>query len=378
MSQSIPATLSEMTPTWLTGTLREAGAITQASVTSVEAEVVGEERGFTGVVGRLRLRFDQHEPDAPQSIIAKLPLAARTVTSSYRETQSQDAALERRYVDRSVREATFYRDIAPTTPLAPRAYAALSDPDDNRLLLLLEDLSDGEPGDALVGCSAEQARVVVAGIAAHHARWWRHPALAQLSWLPAWANDPAASAARFRGQIERVLRRYGDRIPQGVQDIIVRLPEHYASILAALNGPPATMIHADLHLDNIMFMPGPGGQTAKVIDWQGVSRGLAVVDLAMFIVGSLDVPSRRAVEGGLLRHYHDIISNAGVSDYSYDQLLADLRLAVLWQLAGTVGWLARVDLATLDGRERALVEAIFTDGRIFAAVQDHEPSLPMS
>jgi hypothetical protein len=378
MPATIPATLSEITPDWLTKTLRGSGLLSKSSVMSIDYEVIGEERGFTGVVGRVQLQYDQPEPAAPQSIIAKLPFATRTIDSSYRQAQAQDAVLERRYVERCQREATFYREVAPTTPLAPHAYAALTEPDDNRLLLLLEDLSEGEPGDALIGCSVDQARVVIDEIASHHAHWWQHPTLAEMPWLSPWANDPQASAARFRGQIDPVLKRFGDRIPVRVQSVIRHLPDHYADILAALTGSPSTMIHADLHLDNVIFLRYPSGQSAKVIDWQSVSRGLAAVDLATFIVGSLDAPTRRAAEIDLLRRYHDTISDAGVTNYSFDQLLTDMRRALLWQLAGTVGWLARVDLSTLEGRELALVEAIFAKGRVFAAVLDYAPSMPMS
>jgi hypothetical protein len=55
LTQSIPTTLSEITPAWLTWTLRDAGVIAGSTVTSVNAKVIGEERGFTGVVARLYL-----------------------------------------------------------------------------------------------------------------------------------------------------------------------------------------------------------------------------------------------------------------------------------------------------------------------------------
>ena len=42
----------------------------------------------------------------------------------------------------------------------------------------------------------------------------------------------------------------------------------------------------------------------------------------------------------------------------------DCRLALLWHLAGTAGWLAGVGPARLVGRERALVEAAVGDGRL--------------
>jgi hypothetical protein len=56
-------------------------------------------------------------------------------------------------------------------------------------------------------------------------------------------------------------------------------------------------------------------------------------------------------------------------------LLDNYRLALLRQLAGTIGWRARVDLAALAGRERALVEAMSLPGRLFAALEDQHDAL---
>jgi aminoglycoside/choline kinase family phosphotransferase len=371
-TRSIPETPEELTPTWLTTTLRGAGVIDHATVTGVDRTVIGEERGFTGVVTHLQLHFNEPEPGVPASLVAKLPLARRTISSSYREALEADTEQARRYRERCAREVSFYRLVAPRVSLAPRAFAALADTDAGRVLLLLEDLSGGELGDALHGCTVERARLVVEVLAAFHAQWWEHPALAEQTWLPRWASDPVASAARYRSHVGPVLERFGDCLPAGVRDLAVRLQRSYDAMLATLNGPPATMIHADLHLDNVIFTPSNGIQPVHVLDWQGVARGAGAIDLSLFIVSSLEVDDRRAAERDLLARYHRTLTASGVRDYSRDQLLRDYRLALLWQLGGTIGWLARVDPATLAGRERQFVEAIFTKGQLFAALQDPE------
>jgi hypothetical protein len=66
---------------------------------------------------------------------------------------------------------------------------------------------------------------------------------------------------------------------------------------------------------------------------------------------------------------------AGAGDYPLDDLIADYRRSLVWQFAGITGWLARVDLSTLAGRERAFVEALFTPGQVFAACADHAEDL---
>jgi aminoglycoside/choline kinase family phosphotransferase len=378
LTTTIPATPSDITPDWLTAALREVGTTKHGVVTHVSARIIGEEQGFTGVVARLRVTYDAPEPDAPATLIAKFPLAERASASSYSAAQAADPAQTRRFQQRCAREAAFYRllDTGSLSAVAPRCYAALVDLDAGWLLLLLEDLAGGEAGDALRGCSVAQARAVIAAIAEVHARWWERPQLAEIDWLPQWASDPAASAVRYRAQLGPVLERYGARIPQAVRKLALALAagDRYAAVLTALHGPPTSLIHADLHLDNVLFT-SDATPSARIIDWQSVARGVGALDVALFVTGALSVADRRASEGTLLDAYLRLLHEAGVAGFSAARLLDDYQLTLLWQLAGNIGWLARVDLAALAGRERALVEAIFEPGRLFAALEDHHDEL---
>ena len=298
-----------------------------------------------------------------------------STASTYSSAQAIDLEQARRFRECCTRDVAFYRLPSAAGSAAPRVYTALVDPDAGRLLLLLEDLAGGEPGDALRGCGVARARAVIEAIATLHARWWEQAALSEMAWLPPWAGDPAARAARYRAQLGPVLERYGERIPTPVRDLALALQDHYAAVLAALNGPPTTLIHADLHLDNVLFTAAGDTPMARIIDWQSVTRGLGAFDIALFITGALSISDRRAAEHDLLKHYHQLLSASGVRDYTHGQLLDDYRLALLCQLGGTVGWPARVDLATLTGREHALVEALFEPGQLFAALEDHRTPL---
>ena len=368
----VPRTPAEITPRWLTGMLREAGVIERASVAGVEWETVGEDRGFTGAIARLRLTWDQPEPSAPATLIAKMPLAERAVASSLREAQAIDPARLRRDHERSLREARFYGIIGSAAGVVPRVYGLADDVADGRLVMLLEDLSDGEPGDALGGCGVDEARAVVVAIARLHARWWESPSLDDVAWLQPWAPDPAFMAERYRRNIGPVLERYGERIPAYSRELMLALPDHYERVLATLNGPPATLVHADLHLDNVIFRKSGSASEAVILDWQTVSRGLGALDLNSFVSGALSIDDRRAAERGLMDVYLATLGEGGVRDYGIDDLRYHYRLALLWQLGGTVGWLARTIGTTPVDREHALVEAIFEPGRLFVALDDHD------
>jgi hypothetical protein len=45
---------------------------------------------------------------------------------------------------------------------------------------------------------------------------------------------------------------------------------------------------------------------------------------------------------------------------------------LLAQLAGTVGWLTTLDESELTDREQALQQAVLDDGRLAAALVDHD------
>jgi thiamine kinase-like enzyme len=173
-------------------------------------------------------------------------------------------------------------------------------------------------------------------------------------------------------QIDPVLDRYRDRFPAGIACLSRNLAAGYTQVLDVLTKRPATIIHGDLHLDNLIFTDDAG---PILLDWQGIATGPAIVDLGLFLVGSLSVEDRRDTEMGLLARYHRRLRASGVEEYTFDDLVADYYRSLVWQLAGITGWLARVDLASLVGRERALVDALFAPGQLFAACADHADRL---
>ena len=82
----LPASPDEVGPAWLTTVLREAGVLRGGAATGLRWEPIGEERGFTGVVARLCLRYAGLGPSEapPPSLVAKFPTAERATPSAYR------------------------------------------------------------------------------------------------------------------------------------------------------------------------------------------------------------------------------------------------------------------------------------------------------
>lgn len=366
----IPERPEEVTQEWLTAVLTDAGVLRAGRVTAAEWKRVGEEYGFTGLVGRVELRYEDELGTPPASLIAKLPMAKGDKVSGHRAVQERDPELMRRYYERCVRELRFYREIGAS--FAPRMYYSAADEGQQRAVLLLEDLSRGRQGDVLEGCSIEEARLVIDQLAPFHARWWGDRAAA--TGFPVTGQDPDARQERYARQVDVFLERHGDRLPPGISDVLERLRSRLAGIASALHAREKTLIHADLHLDNLLFDARGDGGSVTVLDWQTVSVGPPAIDVALFLVDSLSVEDRRAAESELLERYIDLLATNGVRGYSNEELRHDCGLALLSLLAGTVGWLATVD-RDASARERVIQVAVLDDGRLLTAVLDHESIL---
>lgn len=353
MPEKLPAHPSEITVGWL------AEALDAPDLVGFDWKIIGEDRGFTGVIARLSLCYDVGKQPGPASLIAKFPTAARRVASTYSARQ-----VGQQHFERSTREVRFYQELASDLGTAvPYCWFAAADPESMSVVLLLEDLPDARPGDVLAGCSVEEAARVLAAIAPLHARWWE---VEPPGWIPGWGNAPRTRQERLVSQVGPFLERYGSQLPAEVRRLIERLPGQCVGPLAELGAAPATVIHADLHLDNILFEPG----RVIILDWQTVSYRAAAFDLVHLLTNSLSPQDRQRAGRELLADYHRQLVARGVEDYSSSQLRDDCRRALLWALGGTVGWLASADLDAVSSRERQLIEASIGDGRLISMVLD--------
>lgn len=368
----LPDGPEEITPEWFTTIFRANAILTSEAVVGLHTEIIGQDQGFTGVVARVLLQYTNHEEAAPSSVVVKFPTATRSTPSAYRAAQSQDGVATRRYFERCSREVFFYQQIAPLSALpVPRLYYGAADYATGRVILVLEDLRLFSAGDALRACTLQEATLVIDRLAHFHAQWWKNPQLETFSWLPLWGGDSQAAQSRYRQCLAPFLQRFGWRVPRPVLGVIDALATNYGAVRSRLQGTPVTMIHGDLHLDNILFHPQASAPGMVVIDWQGVACGRGAIDLALFLFGSLETTTRRAAEGNLLQRYHELLKVSGVTEYSFSQLMEDCRLALLWLLGAQVVWLGSIDIDSLSGRELDLVEASLTEDG-FAAFLDHD------
>ena len=367
----VPESVEEISARWLTAALR-LWSPAVPDIVHVDWETVGEGFGLTGVVARLHVTYVEPQVMLPSTIIVKLPTAEPRVASTYQARQSRHA--NEAYFARCARETRFYSDIAPLSPsLAPRCYMGVSSVRERSVMLLLEDIAGARQGDVLQGCSRDDAVAVLSAIAPFHARWWKgkadRPDVGD--WVPRWSEGADDRPARYQRQIAPFLQKWGMTIDPDIVRIVERLGNCYGVVLSRLAELPDTLIHADLHLDNVLFAPDETGRRAVILDWQSICWGPAVADVTQFVIGSLPPELRRSSGHDLIALYVECLAEYGIQQ-EIDSVYDDLRLMLLRMLAGTVSWLYSVDVTKDLGREHDLIVAALGDGRLVAALRDYE------
>ena len=342
---NIPAA-NGITAEWLTSALRSGGAITDSTVTSIEVEGdIAAGVGFMGQLAKVTATYDRPEDGAPASFIAKFPAAApdnREIAEIFRFYEI---------------ETRFYQQLAGEVGFStPKMYYGDIDMESGDFVLLLQDLAPAQVADQIAGLTTVQTDLAVRELAKFHAKWWEHPRLQELDWM--WLMNHPVRAATSQQSYQQAwgpfVDNFGASIPPEIMDMGERFGERIVAILDQMSAGPLTISHGDYRPDNLFFATPAGGDPLTVIDWQIMSIGPGTFDFSYFLLGSLRPGERKARETELIKMYHDILVEGGVTNYSYDQCWQDYRISSLFCWLYTV-----IALGTLDvANERGL--ALFT------------------
>ena len=99
--------------------------------------------------------------------------------------------------------------------------------------------------------------------------------------------------------------------------------------------PIKTLIHGDFKVDNLLFRPRPDPEVA-ILDWQGLSVGTGIEELAGFIPRSMSIESRRKQEPDLLQIYFCILSASYPDNYRFADMIHDYKTGLLMSFAGNI------------------------------------------
>jgi hypothetical protein len=355
-AHAIPTTMDQVTPAWLTAALRESGVISAASITSIDKVIIGTGVGILGELARVTLTYDRAEPGAPKTLVAKIPTA---------DPGGRGIAQMLGFYEK---EARFYTDMAADCAVgAPKCYYTAMNPEKVEYIILMEDMAGLRIGDQVVGCSADEARLISRNLARFHAQWWDSPNLDELSWVPGMDSPiQALVVGAYLQSIEPFLAFAGDRLTEAQRNVVLALGPRVQSMQESLSVAPATLAHGDPRLDNIFFGSPDGSNEITFIDWQILLKGRGTYDIGYLLSQSLAPADRKANEDSIVREYHATLMANGVSGYAWDQCWSDYRASVLFCLVYPVIAGGSVEMA--NERAVALLHAM-TD-RSVAAITD--------
>ena len=212
------------------------------------------------------------------------------------------------------REVRFYTEIAPGLdgPIAPCHHAAF-DAETGAFHLLLGDAGPAVVGDEIRGATVEQARLALSELGRVHAPLLGDTAMANADWL----NRESPMNQALIGQLYAgFYERYRDQIAPEHREVCERLVASFDAYVAGEAAPQRAhgLVHGDYRLDNMLFGEPGADRPLTVVDWQTVTWGPAMTDVAYFLGCALDNEHRRDEYDALLRAYHDALGpNAPIS-----------------------------------------------------------------
>lgn len=278
------------------------GAGFEAELSGFDAEIVG-----TGQVGenvRCRLRWGGAlEPGdgTPSTVILKFPSSDPVSRATGGATRSY------------IREVGFYRDVASEVAIrVPQVHHVWEDRASNRFLLVMEDIDPAATGNQLTGCSLDQAGLAVDAAAALHASTWGRTDLGALDWVD--VPDPERASERaelFAAVYPGFVDRYRSRLSADDLAFGQWLADNYPAFQAA-RSEAQCLVHGDFRLDNVLYGQGPPAPAMTTVDWQTVTLGPAVTDVAYFLSGALAPETLAEHEPDLLARYRRGLAERGV------------------------------------------------------------------
>jgi Phosphotransferase enzyme family len=297
-NRTMPASLEDVTPEWLSDALSCRYPDTQVLSLHVGSIIHGSSTKI-----RLLLTYNDagHAHRLPPTLMMK---------TGFEENSNQVA-------DSNRSEVIFYRlrDPDRLTNHA-KCYFAGSNADSKRSVMLLEDLLARNVtfGFAARPTTPAIAQQMLDMLARYHARWWNSPELAQIGQLgggAAIADDWIGLLMAPENFAVCMTLPRAAFVPAEWKDARLMGKALYSLRDINASGPPYTMLHGDMHLGNCFFEPDgePG-----LLDWSGTTSGPAAIDLSEFLITALDISDRRAHDRDLMKYYLQQLCVYGVPE----------------------------------------------------------------
>ena len=251
----------------------------------------------TGQIGR-NARFSVEGLDVP-SVVVKVP--------------ADDAGVRQIGFDQGLypKECLFYRELVDQVDVVtPRPLAVDIDPTSLDFALVLQDMTGSEAGDQFTEATDAELELAVAQAAALHGPLWgaTHPSLDPLR---SNGEGRAALAGLLGVFLPMVVERLGDRLLEHTIPVLERFVELGEAWLSRPLGAES-LVHADFRPDNFLFGRTDDAPALAVVDWQTLTIGSSVSDVAYLLGAAIDPARCREVEHDHLAAYRSHLAGHGV------------------------------------------------------------------
>lgn len=255
-----------------------------------------------------------------------------------------------------VKEVGFYRDLsARLQSSVPRCYGSDIAVLSGHFCILMEYIENAEGYTEHEGCPDSHLPRVMRSLALMHATFWD---LGSLKTRPDWLqNIPEALIELFLIWGKELDAFLGQQ----------------SRVLWTRSNLPMTVLHGDARIGNMLF-PKDGTQTI-LYDWQATRLGNPALDVAYFLVLSVDSEVRAAKELEVLQIYHQALCEQGISGYDWSTFLEDYRMSCLHILIllGLPFLSSEISVEDPINRYHALSGGVIWSKRIHQMIEHLEP-----
>jgi len=272
--------------------------------------------GQTADIVKIDVEYDDPDCDLPHHFVAKIKARNQMVIDQVINVY-----------DLYRREASFYKEFSDAGIAAPDCYYCAHDPETQGLVILMGDLAPAESPSWAP--TPEQTELALSQLAAFHAKWWNDPKLRSRDWMVQFDDvgffTAAATAASMA--IEKLEEHMGNEGAH-TAELSRTYIRHIDQVVAFYGTRPFTFVHGDYHPKQ-MFFPSEAGGRFAVIDWQFPFVGAGAWDFIRMMVLGLDVETRRARQERLIADYYDSLIEAGVENYTREDLDTDIKIGLM-------------------------------------------------
>lgn len=299
-------------------------------VAAVYADETKLKGGYICDTMRMVIEYTVEDPTLPKNLVLKMEMPT---------SNDHQVAMDLHLYDR---EWHFYETLSTMVPVrVPKYYATLLSEDGKRKVgVLMEDLC--LPG-AELNPALDEAGVLltVKHCAQMHAKFWNNPDLETKfgvsphngPWFnPSWREKVTGHWPEFRTKWATVLS------PEALEagDKIIA---NYQWVQDTISSEPRTFLHGDVKPPNMFML---SGNEPAFFDWQYIAIGKSCCDILFFLVEGYSIEEVRVLEPKVRRAYYDALVEFGVTDYSYEDLLRDWKLAAMYFPVYVAMWFGTV------------------------------------